>query len=646
MSDPRYVKTLVDELANGKPDQVREVIDYLRSPKVKAPWPGRIKAAQALVEATFANPKALAALYEDPKLFAVLVMVANDIQPSGWLGAKVAAFPLRQDLAMTMIESCWKDFAAPTKLDPNLRDWLLGLVNVKQLNERGSGRAGRLLNLLWNSKEYVAIKNLIAGGIDILQPATATWPRGPEDEGVYSGFVQPLGHVLAESVWLVYLKAQKALPKLPHAHEEQTRDAKIDHIEEMLKIIGGWQKEQRPFLTTYADVVNSGLVKAFLTKKGTIWGFENIRMPFVHAVRALVDPQPLRMMELWETVKIALAKGEYAKLLADPDTTIDRLIKLGVADFRKNVAEHPFEFMDYGDIEAFIAEFQAQCKTFLQALAQPTRLPKFATAAIGGQDYTKHLGSFGCQAGLYWAKKTGKPVYYCIDGVDFKDVTEYKRFKTKAINAHLHDGQKAYTDAITLAELREILRHWDELADTVIFVEKGEILKDAETKVKGWRADLFKDEGKDAEGRKPKEKPAPGTEPRLAPTRAALQPIIDTYIKPLGLPEAHVNSIGDHDIMRVATAVDMLRIAAAAKDTSVVGLCLQSASVLAAHGILPEDFAYGFDQLLKEKDPVRRSTLVTGLLWQLAEAGISDHLAKPLAEAVRRVPPPPPPAKS
>jgi len=640
--DKAYRDACVDELAMGRPGPVEALIDYLRSQRSKIPWDHRIAAARSCIESIFANPEALKELYGNPKLFAVLTMVANDVQPPSWLAGKVGAFPLGPELALAVIDGCWKDFAAPLQLDPGLRDWLIASVDVKVLNERSSGRACRLLNMLWNAKAYNAIKGLIQREIDIMQPATATFDGGPGYEGVYSGFVQPLGHVLAEDVWRVYLKKQNGLPPLKDKTQETARDEQIDRIAEMLTIVSSWPEAKRPFLTTYEEVLKSSLALNFASMAGTIWGFENIRMPFVHAVRGTVQPQPLRMMELWETIRIALGKGAYAELLAHPDTAITSLIELGVKQFRANVAEHPSKFADYGDIDKFIEQFETQCRSFLEALSQPTRLPKFATAAVGGQDYTKHLGSFGCQAGLHWAQKNGTPVYYCIDGVDFKDVTEYKRFKTRAINAYLHNGKPAYTDAITLAELREILRHWDELGKTVVFVEKGEVIKDAENKVKQWRADLFKDEGKDADGRKPKV-PVAGTEDRFAPTRAALQDIIDTYIKPLGLPEAHVNGIGERDIMRVASAVDMLRMVANAKDPSVVGLCLKYADVLVTHGILPEDFASGFQQLLNEQDSGQRSKLAAGLSWQLAEAGISDYLAKPLAEAVRRLTPPTPP---
>jgi len=79
------------------------------------------------------------------------------------------------------------------------------------------------------------------------------------------------------------------------------------------------------------------------------------------------------------------------------------------------------------------------------------------------------------------------------------DVTNYKKVKNKAIEDFIaaggqSSGAKGHEEVITMVELREILKNWDELKDTVIFVLKGKILKgeDAEKEVKAWQAKMTK----------------------------------------------------------------------------------------------------------------------------------------------------------
>jgi hypothetical protein len=64
------------------------------------------------------------------------------------------------------------------------------------------------------------------------------------------------------------------------------------------------------------------------------------------------------------------------------------------------------------------------------------------------------------------------------------DVIDYKKVKNKAIEAFLADGgvlksTNPHREVVTMQELREILKNWDEFKGTVKFVDKGEILKDA-----------------------------------------------------------------------------------------------------------------------------------------------------------------------
>lgn len=68
-------------------------------------------------------------------------------------------------------------------------------------------------------------------------------------------------------------------------------------------------------------------------------------------------------------------------------------------------------------------------------------------------------------------------MYYCLDGVTDEAIIGFKTRKTVLINQFL-SGQREvpYIEVITLAEIREILRNWNELQEFVKFSREGEFL--------------------------------------------------------------------------------------------------------------------------------------------------------------------------
>jgi hypothetical protein len=145
-------------------------------------------------------------------------------------------------------------------------------------------------------------------------------------------------------------------------------------------------------------------------------------------------------------------------------------------------------------LEKYIENFKRDATAFLTEWA--VQMPKGSFARPGGKDGkgkdvlasevagivpSKFVGGLACKAGLWWAKKEKKPVYYCLDGIDMEDVVNYKKVKNKAIEDFIAKGGKeagadGHDEVITMVELREILKNWDELKGTVKFVRKGKMV--------------------------------------------------------------------------------------------------------------------------------------------------------------------------
>jgi hypothetical protein len=269
-------------------------------------------------------------------------------------------------------------------------------------------------------------------------------------------------------------------------------------------------------LTEWSAVKGSELITGFDDAPGTIWGFENLRQPYVQAAHETTEgAQPLRMLELWEAVGQATQNPEvYMQLIENPTDTANDLVEKGVGRIRSELFMGNPKYEDIKDQDAYIERFREDAKAMLLEFA--AQMPKGTLARtirddagkrrtvseLVGINHEAYMGGIACKAGLWWAKQKEKPVYYCLDGVNMDEATDYKKVKNKAIEQFIASGGRpanaqAHQEVITLVEVREILKNWDELRGTVKFVHKGRILKDGdqeilngqdlETAVAGWR---------------------------------------------------------------------------------------------------------------------------------------------------------------
>src|SRR5262249_42535273 len=155
---------------------------------------------------------------------------------------------------------------------------------------------------------------------------------------------------------------------------------------------------------------------------GTIWGFEDIRMPFVQAAHETAKgDQPLRMMELWKAVEESLSVKGYGKLLDNPEEAADEYAEYGASLLDKNTSKTYIENFKK-DAKAYLLEFAAQMPKGTFARDKLEGRGKKRVSEAAGIIPGKFMGGLACKAGLWWAKKEKKPVYYCLDGVDMDDV--------------------------------------------------------------------------------------------------------------------------------------------------------------------------------------------------------------------------------
>lgn len=501
------------------------------------------------------------------------------------------------------------------QLDPAQLHQLTQAVDADTWNDEGTHRRGlgaRVGQALWKAKQYDEIVSLIDGGMDTSLAARADGETG---RGVYSGFVQPLQHVLSKLLrdvdavdqakaenearcdalrkelvprmaelqdalpkkklgWalaladanalanggdpVAALQALKALAKevatagskIRAPSDEQTRQqqsyetriapfdappakhdlgtratppdiAGVKKIYEALLAKGEDAPGGPISLTTWAEVKGSDMIAAFEAEAGTIWGFEDIRMPFVQAahesnVELQREAGPLRMMEIWDAVKPSFPPAAYEQLLTDPPAAakvfVDMALKgdglkrflaeaADLAEFKRN-----FEI----DATAFLLEFAARIPKGLQGgdftdvtgrttqrSGETVRMSD--VSGVGSSGEQSYLASVACKVGLWLAKEQDKPVYYCLDGVNMDDVINYKEVKNRAIAQFIDSGGLAenapgFREVVTMQEVREILRNWDELkrqnGDNLVrfFIKGVEITGDElDTKVQKWR---------------------------------------------------------------------------------------------------------------------------------------------------------------
>ena len=411
--------------------------------------------------------------------------------------------------------------------DPEVFGILSKKITVEQWNDPKTGLGTRVCQQLWQSRGYDEICSLIRAGVDTTVAARST--SAQKGGGVYSGFVQPLQHIVQGSL--------RDIDTLDKDSGKVTGLAKLqaNGAKKIFATLG--ETATAITVTKWDDVTNSELLSTFKEAPGTIWGFEDIRLPYVQAAHDTdVGAQPLRMMELWEAVEEALQAEQYERLLDDPEKVVDEIVELGLKALNDGlVSTIPSKQKKYTDLKRmsekaqkeYKENFKRDAKNFLLEMAaqmpkvtfdrptlddqnQPT---KMTVSELAGIEKTgKFGGGIACKAGLWWAKNDvegkGKPVYYCLDGVKMAEVTDYKKVKNAAIEAYLtssKDGPKTkgHDEVITFVELREIIKNWDDLKGIVKFVLKGKVYsqKESEEKVTEWRKAL--EEANKTAGRAP-----------------------------------------------------------------------------------------------------------------------------------------------
>lgn len=368
-------------------------------------------------------------------------------------------------------------------------------VSTDFLNNKtvvGGPLAPRVFQKLFTVGNVDKIAELIEAGADTTIAAPAQGSGG----GIYSGFVQPLQHIAQKYLREIELVAKGQNPEV----HMKGQIANAKQVLEKLKSSGTAET-----LTSYEDVKKSDLITTFKDSPGTIWGFEDIRLPYVEAAHDSRDEgAPVRMMELWEAVAPAINSktNGYGNLLDadDLDKIIDEYVKQGSDEIEsKKSSSSPAPKAKYHivkDKKDYIENFKRDAKAMLRELS--AQMPKGTYTRLGedtngkpisdvaGYGADKLMNGMACKAGLWWAKKENKPIYYCLDGVDWKDVTDYKVVKNKAIEACLSGEAPPHHEVITLVELREILKNWDELKGIVKFSNKGKLMtpEEAEEEVK------------------------------------------------------------------------------------------------------------------------------------------------------------------
>jgi hypothetical protein len=367
---------------------------------------------------------------------------------------------------------------------------------------RGIGPA--VCGQLWANGHYDQICQLIDLGVDTATSVPVTPGLNVKSRG---GRVQPLQHILSP-----YLKAIEELPAVDDPLAAPADSA----VEGARKILAALKaKGNTVTLTSYAAVTSCEMIEAFKKKPGTIWGFEEVRAPYVQAAHETDQgKEPLRMLELWEAVEpVVTCASTYDELLADPEAAIAKLVSAGRAVIEAGIAQGREKYLGIIGHEAdYIAKFEQFASAFLRefsaqmpkgSLARP-KLDDSGTPVRGatlseavGVTSGGLVGGLACKAGLWWAKAEGRPVYYCLDGVNMTDVTDYKKVKNRTIEAFIAKGGKqgggeTHNEGVTMVELREIIKNWTQLKDTIIFVEKGVILKDPDltARMTQWQSDM------------------------------------------------------------------------------------------------------------------------------------------------------------
>jgi hypothetical protein len=643
------VTDYLDDLRNGDGGAFDEACDAFNDvvrPETALSW----------IRAVLTDADIVAQAVSKPALFCTVIARYQFLKAEGFdtctdgeLTGYLTGFDTEgaEEVAARLIFLNWK---SPWVLDGAVCAWLLGIPGLRDA-EAFPGLSARLLNMLWNIQQFEPICALIDAGIDTSTPsyvdATLTSRTKFVDqqtgidwtpEGFYQGYVQPLEHLLGNYVYLVSLAL---LTEKDAVHiGMQTPGVDLRNRKLLLqlgrsKVAGAGKVLQAlarrgdaQMLTSFTQVQQSPLIKAFVSRRGTIWGFESIRLMFVQAAHLTdLGKQPVRMFELWAVVEAMLTKQRYVDLLERPEETITEIVVTAVATLDDMFRNYPLEFPGLHDQQArrqFRVAFKEQCRGYLQVLSERPPTIKFDTAVVRGYAPGKYLGAGGCKVGLWWAQKQGTPVYYCLDGVNDEDVIWFKTRKTQHINDFIEvPCRPEYVEVITLAEIREILTNWTDLRSTVQFCRKGVFLTEAQV------ADLI---------RRMQAADATMSAPRSAPLRELVDEVWAAAEVP-GLPALTgpvFDDMGVGPYYHVATQLLLMDMALKAANNAVLSSFLTSkgARVLFDTGLLPNGFGQAYQSMALTQPAAVDEALVAKLQRDVQTGNLPDQFKHRLLAAI------------
>ena len=454
-------------------------------------------AKAAIREMMLTEDAGLAAIAKDPKLAATWIAGADPdfLADNGVLNA----FGSRKAdvLGAALVGLALRPPADPNapridrdaEMDPATFTLLAEELGADTLNDAGRGLGApkrglgpRVFASLMEGGGYGQICELIDLGVDTTIPAQSR----SGDKGVHSDFVMPLQHLLQRHI------RDTAKLGTPAAQGwDDAKRAKVQGVRQVLDKLAATGTAVS--VTTWDAVKGSELLAAFRQEPGTIWGFEEMRRPYVQAAHEEKQgKRPLRMMELFEVLMGVMTAEGYEKLLDDPERRIQRQVAGAVDVVSKKIDTEE----DYADVRAqkeeYLENLAEDGETFLREYASQIPRATFIrrsedpsfdfVSKMAGIDTNKFAGSFACKAGLWHAKQKKRPIYYCLDGIDMRDVADYKKVKNKAIEEFLAEGgatgsKNFHKEVVTMKEVREILRNWDEFGEVIRFVREGEIMK-------------------------------------------------------------------------------------------------------------------------------------------------------------------------
>ncbi len=523
--------------------------------------------------------------------------------------------------------------------DPARFSLLAQKISPEMWNDAGRGLAPKrglgpiVCGQLWATQNYDQICELIHLGVDTSTSAPFQNGMNVKKRG---GRVQPVQHLISPLL--------KQIGALPHVDDPLTAPA-TNSVEGARKILAALDaKGGSVTLTSYAEIESCEMLTAFKKKPGTIWGFEEVRQPYVQAAHETGQgKQPLRMLELWEAVgPVTTDYAAYEKLLNDPDKAVAELVSAGRNKVEAGIRGKEAKFAEIaGHEDDYIAKFQRFATRFLTEFAQ--MMPKGTAARPklddGGTPKLDEsvsdaagilpsglMAGVACKAGLWWAKEDAAPVYYCLDGVNMADVTDYKKVKNRIIEDFIGARGEAHNEGVTMVELREILKNWEDLKDTIVLVEKGVILRGEalETKVKTWREDMKR--ANKAAGRTP------------APPKSTFMGELNR-IDPSLMAQIPDDPEGDKDARDIVRKFGYLERISRTKPQIALNYLMSRCGVLVKYRIVPAELTEAAGKLVDiDPDAPMGHIMTTCAALKASLARCHRDLQKPLEAALLRHP--------